>query len=142
MSLAAFIPFVGPLLDKVLDLIPDPAARERARLEFEQGLASQAHERNMGQIELTKTEATHQSVFVAGWRPAIGWVCAMGLFCYFVPMGVMASVLWVKASWAAQAITPYPVDSGALTELVYALLGLGTLRTIEKTAGKTAGKAR
>jgi hypothetical protein len=63
-------------------------------------------------------------------------VCAAALASYFLPKHILASVLWVKASWAAQALVAYPIGIDGLMELVYALLGLGTLRTIDKLGGK------
>jgi hypothetical protein len=91
------------------------------------------------QAELNKLEAQHRSVFVAGWRPAIGWVCAMSLLVYFVPQFIIASVVWVKiiaeAGWTE--LPPYPADPSALFELVIAMLGMGALRTVEKMSGNT-----
>lgn len=89
------------------------------------------------QVELNRLEAQHRSVFVAGWRPAIGWVCAMALGCYYLPQFALAALLWLRLAWAAEALPPYPVtEIAGLTELVVALLGLAGLRTVEKAAGK------
>jgi len=90
------------------------------------------------QVELNKVEAQHRSMFVAGWRPAIGWVLAISLAFFYIPQFALASVLWVKVCWAAEKLQPYPISEiGGLTQLVFALLGLGTLRTAEKFGGKT-----
>lgn len=90
------------------------------------------------QVQLNKVEASHRSVFVAGWRPAVGWVCAISLFCYFVPQFVIASIVWVKiisaGGWAT--LPPYPADPSALMELVIAMLGMGAIRTVEKLSGR------
>lgn len=91
------------------------------------------------QAELNKIEAAHRSIFVAGWRPAIGWVCALGLFFFYIPKFILGNVVWVvtihQAGWAE--IPAYPIDGGGLFELVLALLGMGTIRTIEKAKGLT-----
>ena len=80
------------------------------------------------QVELNKIEAQHRSVFVAGWRPAIGWVCAIGLLFPFIINPIL--------QWFTDKPGPQlPLD--ALLELVLAMLGLGTLRTIEKLKGKS-----
>ncbi len=79
------------------------------------------------QAEINKIEAQHRSIFVAGWRPAIGWVCAIGLAFPFV---INPLVEW--AGFAGPSI-----DMDRLMELVIALLGLGTLRTFEKLTGRT-----
>jgi len=91
------------------------------------------------QVELNKIEATHRSVFVAGWRPAIGWVCAAALFTYFVPQFILGTIVWVMTihtlGWTE--IPPYPVNANSLFELVLAMLGMATLRTIEKAKDLT-----
>ena len=78
------------------------------------------------QAEINKIEAQHRSLFVAGWRPAIGWVCAIGLAFPFI--------LNPLIEWAGGTGPKIPMEQ--LMELVVALLGLGTLRTFEKLAGR------
>lgn len=78
------------------------------------------------QTEINKIEAQHRSLFVAGWRPAIGWVCAIGLAFPFIVNPLI--------EWAGGTGLKIPMDQ--LMELVVALLGLGTLRTFEKLAGR------
>jgi hypothetical protein len=88
------------------------------------------------QVELNKIEASHSSVFVAGWRPAIGWVCAASLAAYYIPQFFLASVIWVRMSWDMQTLVPYPVGQiSGLMELVLAMLGLGALRSFDKAVG-------
>lgn len=80
------------------------------------------------QVELNKIEAGHRSVLVAGWRPAIGWVCAVGLSFPYVINPIL--------QWSTGDPGPeLPLES--MTELVYAMIGLGALRTVEKLQGKT-----
>jgi len=78
------------------------------------------------QAEINKIDAQHRSLFVAGWRPAIGWVCAIGLAFPFI--------LNPLIEWAGGIGPNIPMEQ--LMELVVALLGLGTLRTFEKLAGR------
>lgn len=90
------------------------------------------------QVELNKIEAAHRSIFVAGWRPFIGWVGGVSLGCYYIPQFVMASIIWTRQSWGMGTLVPYPVtEISGLTELVIALLGLAGLRTYEKREGVT-----
>lgn len=90
------------------------------------------------QNEINKLEAQSKSWFVAGWRPAIGWVCATSLFTYYVPQFTMASILWTRACWNAQELVAYPVSQiDGLMQLVLAMLGLAAYRTIEKLSNKT-----
>lgn len=88
------------------------------------------------QVELNKIEAQHRTVFVAGWRPFIGWVCGFSLGAYYIPQYVMAAYLWVRHCIEADAIVAYPVTAAGLFELVCALLGMGTLRSLDKLAGR------
>lgn len=89
------------------------------------------------QAEINKIEAAHRSLFVAGGRPAIIWVCALALAAYFLPQFILGSFLWVKMCLAKNILLPYPVNGKYLIDLIGALLGLGSLRTFEKLTGKT-----
>jgi len=89
-----------------------------------------------GQMEVSKQEAAHPSVFVSGGRPAVIWVCAISIGTYYIPQYVMAAILWTKACWIASTLLPYPIpEPEGIIALVSALLGLGALRTIEKFKG-------
>ena len=77
----------------------------------------------------------HPSVFVSGWRSAIGWVCAVSLGAYYITQYVIAVVLWVKVSWAAQSLQPFPVSADGLLELIGGMLGLTLWRAVEKIKG-------
>jgi len=96
--------------------------------EVEQSLA-------LGQVEINKLEAQNPSLFVSGWRPFIGWVLGVSLASYFLPKHLLAAVFWIKACWSAGVVQAYPIDAQGLIELVGAMLGLGTLRSIEKWGG-------
>jgi hypothetical protein len=113
---------------KVLDkFIPDPAARAKAEAELRDALL--AHDR--AQIEVNKAEAETGSLFIGGWRPGIGWVCSAAVaYTYlFVPLAVWIGFLIGKP------IPKPPVLDANLWELMFAMLGLGGLRTIEKLKG-------
>jgi len=84
------------------------------------------------QAEINRVEAAHRSVFVAGWRPFIGWVCGLGFLWAFIGHPLMA---WAVALTAAD-IAPPAIPTDAMMELVLALLGLGGLRTFEKLRGR------
>lgn len=78
------------------------------------------------QAEITKREAAHRSIFVAGWRPAIGWVCAIGLLTNFIVSPLLSP--WYEIAVA---------DSATMMSLVLALTGVAGLRTVEKAKGLT-----
>ena len=124
----ALLPALGTLIDR---LIPDRAAAEKAKAEMELQLVQAANAAAMAQVEVNKIEAGHSSVFVAGWRPSIGWVCAAGLAWAFVVAPVASwalMVLGVKAELPA-------IQFDHLFELVLAMPGIGGLRTFEKLRG-------
>ena len=78
--------------------------------------------------ELNKVEAKHRSVFVAGWRPAIGWICAAGIGFAFIGNPLLERFVGGD---------PVVVPLDMILELVLAMLGMGALRTVEKIKGVT-----
>ncbi len=124
-AIATPVEAIGNVLDK---LFTSDDERQAADLVL-QKLAMRPGEL---QTEINKLEAQHRSVWVAGWRPGIGWVCALALFFYYVPQFILATVLWWKACWATGALEAYPADASSLLELVLALLGMATIRSVEK----------
>jgi hypothetical protein len=83
------------------------------------------------QTEINKIEASHQSIFVSGWRPYIGWVCGMAIAWAFL---VAPMLSWLLPLTGVVAVVP-PLQTEFLLELVFAMLGLGGLRTFEKLKG-------
>jgi len=110
------------------DLSPEKKAELEAKTLELEALASQA------QTAINLEEAKSTSLWVAGWRPFIGWICGTSIGCYFIPQYLGATVIWAFACWQAKGMVPYPIEEPrGLIELVLALLGLGALRTYEKT---------
>ena len=126
--LTALVPALGTLVDR---LIPDRAAAERAKADMEAALVKASNEAALAQVEVNKIEAGHSSVFVAGWRPAIGWVCAAALAWAFI---VAPVATWGMAVFGVRETLP-AIGTDNLFELVLAMLGLGGLRTFEKMRG-------
>jgi hypothetical protein len=98
-----------------------------------------------GQLEINKQEATSTNMFIAGWRPAVGWVCVVALAYAYVGEPFLKFVLAIRHP---DLIAHLPVlDTGnLLSTLLIPLLGLGALRTYEKVkapdanhGGKAAG---
>lgn len=120
------VPAVTGLLDK---FIPD--ADEKAKLAFEiSSLAEkQAHENAMAQIKVNEVQAAHKSLFVAGGRPAIMWICAIGLF-YAVLVHPVLDI-WLDMP---------EVNTDVLMPVLLGLLGLGGMRTVEKLKGVSREK--
>lgn len=89
-----------------------------------------------GQVDIDKIEASHPSLFVAGWRPAVGWVCAISLFTYYVPYCLVAVFIWAWQCYTGHTIVPRP-DLGIadLIALLTGMLGLSTMRSFDKLKG-------
>lgn len=122
---------ITPIVNKVLDLIPDPNAKARAEAEMQSELLKYAAEQSAQQSEVNKVEAANSNVFVAGWRPAIGWTCAMAFMFMYV---VAPLATWVAAFF--NHIVPIPqFDTNALMSLTTGMLGLGAMRSFDKKQG-------
>ena len=128
--LQAILPLIGPVLDKI---IPDKAGAERAKQEIEKTLIDNASKLNLAQAEINKAEAEHRSVFVAGWRPCLGWVAALGFAWVFL---LQPLIIWGLAMSGTDVPLP-DFQTDALLELTFAMLGLAGLRTYEKQKGLT-----
>ena len=89
---------------------------------------------SLAQIELNKVEAGHRSIFVAGWRPFIGWVCGFALLWHFILFDFLT---WVTVNFFPH-VTNIPQLTGTetLVTVLLSLLGLGAMRTAEKFGGK------
>jgi len=125
------LPVIGPIIDKLVDRIPDPAAREKAKLEAEATLLAASIEEMRGQVEINKVEAGNASVFVAGWRPAIGWSCALAFAFMYV---ISPVVVWLGGMFGV-AIPQPMFDADALMSLTFGMLGIAGFRTFEKVKG-------
>jgi hypothetical protein len=82
--------------------------------------------------ELNKIEARHRSLFVAGWRPAIGWVCGLALFYNFIIRDLIA---WGMTILTPGLAHPPALQMEHLMPILLGMLGLGAYRTIEKARG-------
>lgn len=113
---------------KVIDkFVPDPEAKVKA----EQALRADLMAWDKSQTDVNAVEAQHENIFVAGWRPALGWTCAFA-FAFIYVIGPM--ITWLTTLMG----NPVPLPSfnvDALMGLTLGMLGLGGLRTYEKVKG-------
>ena len=116
---------------KVLDSL---FTSDDERLDKQAILARIAQHPHAVQAEISKIEAGHRRVFVAGWRPFIGWVCGLALAYNFV---VREFLIWFLTFRGAAVAPPPALQLEVLTTILYALLGLGGLRTFEKLRGRS-----
>lgn len=127
----ALIGPVSGLLDKFIE-----DKDQKAKLAHDLATMAERHAQELakGQLEINKAEAQHRSLFVAGWRPFIGWTCGVALAYHFV----LAPLILFGAGWAGASIPELPTfDMDSLMTVLLGMLGLGGLRTFEKTKGLT-----
>ena len=116
---------IGPVTDLLAEVITDKDERNRLANQIATLTATHAHEQAMGQMRVNEQQAKHSSLFVAGARPAIMWICAFAL-AYNTIVHPIAGI-WV-------ADMP-PVDGSLLYPVLMGLLGLTASRSYEKARG-------
>ena len=121
------------LIDPISNILDKFVADKDLKQKLEHELKTELHRANMAQIEVNKVEAQHRTVFVAGWRPFTGWVCATALAYHFILEPV---IVFVLALYNIQLTLPQ-FDMGSLLTVLMGMLGLGGLRTYEKKQGLT-----
>lgn len=139
------IPILGDLIDGVKDLVSEVIVDKDKKIEINYKLAvledqAQARLDNLlqGQIEVNKIEAASGSVFVAGWRPAVGWVGAASL--------LYSTIVFPFLNWGALMFGykgSFPeLDSTLIMYIVGGMLGLGGMRSFEKVKGVSTNDYR
>lgn len=123
--ITAGLDFAGKLLDK---LFPDPVQRAAAQIQLLQ--LQQSGE--LAQIAVNQEEAKNENLFVSGWRPAVGWTCAAA-FAYHLILQPLISFI---ASGMGYTITLPVFDNALLSDTLFGMLGIGSLRTVEKLGDK------
>lgn len=125
---------IKPVTDVISEVVVDKDKARELNIRLQE-LADKAdqryHEELMGQVEVNKQEAAHASVFVAGWRPFIGWVGGVGLAYNFVLSPFIEFI--ARANGYIGAL-PTP-NSSELMTLVLSMLGVGAMRSYDKKNG-------
>ena len=126
---------IGPVAGLLDKFIEDKDQKAKLAHEIATMAEKHAHEAAMAQVDVNKAEAQHRSIFVAGWRPFIGWTCGVALAYHFVlyPIIVFAIMTFPDLPVPADALPEFDMES--LMTVLLGMLGLGGLRTWEKTKG-------
>ena len=125
---------IGPVTGLLDKFIEDKDAKNAMAHEIATMAERAAHEAAMAQVEVNKAEAQHRSIFVAGWRPFIGWTCGVALAYHFV----LAPLIVFGVAWYGAEIPEIPTfDMDSLMTVLLGMLGLGGMRTFEKAKGLT-----
>jgi hypothetical protein len=120
------------ILDKV---VPDADAKRRAQEAWQLRVLEIAAQEATQQSATNTVEAAHPSLFTSGWRPAVGWVCALsfGWICFGQPL-----FSWIYVLTTKQPAPVVELPTEMLMTTLLGMLGLGTLRTLEKIKGVSA----
>jgi hypothetical protein len=122
---------IGPVSGLLDKFIEDKDKKNAIAFELSTMAERHAQELAKAQIAVNQKEAAHKSLFVAGWRPAVGWVCVLGMASNFmvIPLANFALAL------AKSTIVVPILDLTQMMPVLMGMLGLGAMRTVEKAKG-------
>ncbi len=122
---------IGPVTGLLDKFIEDKDKKNAIAFELSTMAERHAQDLAKAQIEVNKAEAQHNSLFVSGWRPAVGWTCCVGLASnyLFIPLANFTLAL------ADSAIKVPVLDLSTMMPVLMGMLGLGAMRTAEKMKG-------
>ena len=125
---------IGPATKLLGKFIEDKDVKNKLAREIATMAEKHAQELAKGQLEINKTEAQHRSIFVAGWRPFVGWTCGVALAWHFV---LAPFIMFFSAYFGVELPKLPTFDMESLLTVLMGMLGLGGLRTFEKFKGIT-----
>ena len=124
---------IPSLLPAVTDVIgrflpEDKEKRAAAEREIEKQLATHLAKIDLAQLEINKQEATHRNIFVAGWRPFIGWSCGIAMCYAYIIQPITIFVL----AQTGNLVSLPTLDLSEMMPVLLGMLGLGGVRSFEK----------
>lgn len=122
---------IGPVTGLLDKFIEDKDKKNAIAFELSTMAERHAQELAKGQLEVNKVEAAHKNMFVAGWRPAVGWVCVAGMAGNFILIPFANFALALSGS---DIVVPL-IALSEMMPVLMGMLGLGAMRTVEKTKG-------
>ena len=118
-------------LDK---FFPDADTELKGKLEAAASEINNSYQLQLSQLEINKVEAGSTSLFVSGWRPAIGWVCGVSLLYAALVEPIARFIATVLFTYTGM----FPIINTELTlQILLGLLGLAGMRSYEKSKGIT-----
>ena len=122
---------IGPVSGLLDKFIEDNDKKNAIAFELSTMAERHAQELAKAQIAVNQKEAAHKSLFVAGWRPAVGWVCVLGMASNFMVIPLANFALAMAESTIVVPI----LDLTQMMPVLMGMLGLGAMRTVEKAKG-------
>lgn len=130
--MALGIPVIGDIIGAVKDLVSEVVVDKDKKRELDVELAklqdvgnARVHAEILAQLEINKAEASHGSIFVAGWRPFVGWVCGTALAAQAIVLPLLGAIFKVT----------FEFDTELLILTMSGMLGIGAMRSYEKVKG-------
>jgi len=125
---------VGSIASSIMDGLDKLFTSDEERLKYANMIEQRLHERLTAQTDINLKEAENPSVFVSGWRPALGWTCVGGIAYQFI---LQPMLIWINTSISfvlGTEVPPQPpmLDIEQLLSLVVAMLGIAGYRSYEK----------
>ena len=132
------IPIIGDIIDAAKDIVSEVVVDKDKKIEanirlkeLEDKYLERLHEEVIAQTEVNKVEAAHSNVFVAGWRPFVGWVGGVGLAYSAI---VQPLLNWGSRVWGYTGQLP-ALDDTALITILGVMLGVGIMRSYDRAKG-------
>ena len=121
---------VEPVTKLISEFVVDKDKAAEIAYRISTMAAKQAHEQALGQLEVNRAEAASGSMFVGGWRPAVGWCCMTAMAVNFVITPIFGPLIE-----AYTVVKMVPLDMSEMMPILLGLLGLGGMRSYEKSQG-------
>ena len=129
--IGSLLPVASKLLGKFIE---DKDTKNKLAHDIATMAEKHAQQLALAQIELNKAEAQSGSLFKGGWRPAVGWTCAIAFLYHFI----LKDLIIFGCAMAGVTLPDLPsFDMGTLLTVLGGMLGIGSLRTYEKQKGLT-----
>lgn len=125
---------IGPVTGLLDKFIEDKDQKAKLAHELATMADNHAQQIALAQIEVNKAEASSGSIFKGGWRPAVGWCCAIAFAYHFI---IQPVAIFVFAYSGLETPQLPEFEMGSLMTVLLGMLGLGGLRTFEKQKGLT-----
>ena len=122
---------IDKLIAPVAGILDKFVVDKDLKMQLQHELETALQNANLAQLEVNKVEATHKSIFVAGWRPFVGWVCGVALAYHFILSPLLQ--FCIALAGIEQELPEF--EFGQLSTVLMGMLGLGGLRTFEKMKG-------